>query len=218
MDVAQVWSQHEEQGSQDVESPRSTSPNSPLDPHPVRPSGVQPELDHHREPEKERGRKDGQERDEYPEMDVKAATAGLDIQTSALSSSTIEAPKELEKEKDASLKLPDLLTPTEKKKSSWEKYSEFIMPALEEEWTPVQSPMSTLRKSPGAATGAKEASVTAPIPEIKRSEEPKLEYTFIDLLSTTLDQQMKSIKVAPIDLITFGKWIGHLFVFELTLH
>ena len=31
MDVAQVWSQHEKQGSQDTASPRSTSPNSPLE-------------------------------------------------------------------------------------------------------------------------------------------------------------------------------------------
>jgi hypothetical protein len=44
MDVAQVWSQHEKQGSQDVASPRSASPIARFESHPVQPVGPRPDL------------------------------------------------------------------------------------------------------------------------------------------------------------------------------
>ena len=209
MDVAQVWSQHEKQGSHDVTSPQSISPSSPVESHPAQPTGVPAGLDHQREHEER------QEREESPKVDVKAPTPGLVPQTSTPTPSAVETPKESEKEKDASLKLPDLLSPAEKRKSSWEKYSEFIMPALEEEWTPAPSLMPTLNKFPEVPTGTKEEPVAAPAPGIKGLEESKVDYLPIDLLSKTLDPESKVIKVAPTDLITFGKRNRLLFVFVL---
>jgi len=215
MDVAQVWSQHEEHSSQDMASPRSASPNSPFEPHPVQPVAAQAGLDYQRELEKEREReREKQEQEELPKVDVKATIPGWDIQTSTAASSTVETPRESEKEKDASPKLQDLLGPGEKRKSSWEKYSEFIMPPLEEEWTPVPTPMPTFNKPPEFPAGPKE--LVASIPETRRLAESKVDYLPIDLLSTTLDPERKVIKVAPTDLITFGERIELLFVFELT--
>jgi hypothetical protein len=217
MDVAQVWSQHEKRGSQDVASPRSASPDSPFETHPVQPVGTQAGLDQQRELENERvHEREKQEQEEPPNTEVKATIAGWSIQSSNPASSTVEAPSESEKEKDASLKLLDLLGPAEKRKSSWEKYSEFIMPPLEEEWTPVPTPMPTFNKPPEVPVEPKEEPV-ASIPETRRLVESKVDYLPIDLLSTTLDPEMNVIKVAPTDLITFGKRAGLLFVFELTL-
>jgi hypothetical protein len=197
MDVAQVWSQHEKQDSQDMASPRSTSPNTPLEFRPVQPAGTQAGLDYQRELGKEgECERENQEPEEPPKVGVKPSIAGWGIQTSTTVSSTAGAPKESESEKGGSLKLPEVLSPTEKRSSSWEKYSEFIMPALEEEWTPVPSPMPTLKGL---------LDVAAPIPEIERVEESKVDYLPVDLLSTTLNPGRKAIKVAPNDLVTFGR-------------
>lgn len=212
MDVAQVWSQHEKQGSQDVASPLSISPNSPLESHPAQPGEIQAELDHKRELERERGReREDQRQENGPKADVKATVVGRDIQTPTLAPSTVGVPVEPEREDNISPKLPEVPSPTEKRKSSWEKYSEFIMPALEEEWTPVPSPMPTLNKVPVVALGTKEGPVSTPILDAKRSEELKVDYLHIDLLSTTLDPERKVIKVSPTDLVTFGEKIVLLF-------
>jgi len=211
MDVAQVWSLHEKQSSQDVTSPRSASPNSPLDP--VQPVGIQAGLDRQREPESERERARGtREREETPKVDAKTPISGSGIQSTS-KASIAETPNESE-EKDASLKLPDLLSPAEKMKSSWEKYSEFIMPPLEEEWTPAHSCVPTLNKRPEAPEEPKDL-VTAPIPETKGLEESKVDYLPIDLLSTILDPERKIIRVAPTDLVTFGEMTTLLSVLEL---
>jgi hypothetical protein len=202
MDVAQVWSEHEKQSSQ---------PNSPIESRPVHFMGTQARLDHQGELEKERGRKrERQEQNEHPEVAVKA---GRGTQTPIPVPSTVESAKESEKEKAASLKLPDLLTPMEKNNLSWEKYSELIMPALEEEWTPVPSPMPTLNKLPEVSVGTKEDPVSAATPETKRSEESKVDYLPLDLLWTTLEPERKVIKVSSADLVTFGKIIRLLFFF-----
>lgn len=215
MDVAQVWSQHEKQGSQDVASPRSASPNSPIDSHPVRPVGTQAGLDHQRQLEKERGREWKKREQEEPlGSDPGAATAGWGIHTPTPAPSTVVVFGESEKDRGASLKLPEVLGLTEGGKSSWEKYSEFIMPALEEEWTPVPSPIPTLSNLPEVAAGAK-GSVSASIPKTGKFGESKVDYLQIDLLSTTLDPERKVIKVSPTDLITFGKWVGLWFAFML---
>jgi len=198
MDVAQVWSQHEGQGSHDVASPRSASPSSPFESHPVQAVGTQPGLDHQME------LNEREQEQEPPEVDVKAAIVGWGIQTSTPASSTVETLRESEKEKDTPLKLPDLLSPAEKRKSSWEKYSEFIMPPLEEEWTPVPTPTPTFNKPPEVPVGPKEEPV-ASIPESGRHVGSKVDYLPIDLLSTTLDPERKVTKVALTDLITFGK-------------
>jgi hypothetical protein len=201
MDVAQVWSEHERQDSYDASSPQPISPSSPLESHPVQLMGTRAELDHQREPGK-------QEQQERPKVNVKATVAGLGTQASL---SSVEAPKELEKENNTPLKLPDLLSPTEKRKSSWEKYSELIMPALEEEWTPNPSPMPTLNKRPEAPAETKEELVATTNPEAKGSGERKVDYLPIDLLSTTLDPG-GVIKVSPSDLITFGETIKFLLI------
>ena len=201
MDVAQVWSQHEKQDSQDVESPRSTSPNTPLEFRPVQPAGTQAGLYHRKEGECER---ENQEPEEPPKVGTKPSIAGWGIQTSTTVSSTVGAPKVSESEKGGSLKLPEVLSPTEKRSSSWEKYSEFIMPALEEEWTPVPSPMPTLKGL---------LDVAVPIPETERVGESKVDYLPVDLLSTTLDPGRKAIKVAPNDLVTFGRRLNALVRF-----
>ena len=198
MDVAQVWSQHEKQGSQDIASPRSTSPNSPLESHPM--EGHQKELEKGREREREK-----QEQEDPQKMNVKVAITGWGIQTSTPAFSAVETSEESEKEKDPSLKLPDLLSPVEKRKSSWEKYSEFIMPPLEEEWTPAPTPTPTWNKPPEVSAGPKEEPVAAPILETKLLGESKVDYLPIDLLSTTLDIKREIIKVAPTDLIAFGE-------------
>lgn len=217
MDVAQVWSQHEKQGSQDVASPRSVSPNSPSDSHPVQPMAIQAGLDRQRElgEEREHGR-EKREQEEPPKMDPKAAIAGWGIQTSNPASSTVGALRESGKEKVASLKMPDLLSPTEKGKSSWEKYSEFIMPALEEEWTPIPSPTPTSNKFPKLPEVPTEKEpVAAPVPETRRFGESEVDYLPVDLLSKTLDPETKVIKVAATDLITFGESVRLLFVLAL---
>ena len=201
MDVAQVWSQHEGQGSHDVASPRSASPSSPFESHPVQAVGTQLGLDRQMELKKEREREQ-----EPPEVDVKATIAGWSIQTSNPASSIVETLRESEKEKDAPLKLPDLLSPAEKRKSSWEKYSEFIMPPLEEEWTPVPTPTPTFNKPPEVPAEPKEEPF-ASIPGSIRPVESKVDFLPIDLLSRTLDPESKVTKVAPTDLITFGKRI-----------
>ena len=193
MDVAQVWSRHERQGSQDVATPRPTSPHSPLESCPAQPAGIQAGLDHQRELEKEKQRQQG----EPPNVVVKATIVGCITQISTPAPSAVGVSKESEREENASLKLPE--------KSSWEKYSEFIMPALEEEWTPIPSPMPTVNKFPEAVAEAKERPVTALTLEIKRPEELKVDHQRIDLLSTTLDPEGKVIRVAPTDLITFGE-------------
>jgi len=210
MDVAQVWSQHEKEGSQDVASPLSVSPDSPLEFHPAQPGEIQAGLDHQREREREK-----QDREERPEADVKATSAGQGIPAFTLAPSTVGVPKEPEREGKTPPKLPEVPSPTEKRKSSWEKYSEFIMPALEEEWTPVPSPMPTLNKAPGVALGTKEGAVSAPISETKWSEELKVDYRYIDLLSTTLDPERKVVKISPNDLVAFGEGIALLFAFAL---
>ena len=201
MDVAQVWSEHERQSSQDVSSPQLASPNSPLESHLVQPVGSQVELDRQRELEMERERDmERQEQDGLPRVDVKVANAGCGTQTSSPGPSGVE-----EKEKETSLKLPDLLNPTEKRKSSWEKYSEFIMPALEEEWTPVPSPMPTLNKTPEVVAETREGPTAATILGTRRFEGSKANYLPIDLLSTTLNPERRTIQISPTDLITFGK-------------
>lgn len=208
MDVAQVWSEHEKQSSQDASSPQPTSPISPLGSHPLEAPtvfGRQRELEKDRECEKE-----GQEQVEVPKVDAKAAITGWGIQTPVSGPSAVE-------EKDASLKLPDLLNPTEKKKSSWEKYSELIMPALEEEWTPAPSPMPTLNKAPTVAVETEEEQVITAIPEAKGPKEPKVDYIPIDLLSATLNPERETIKVSPTDLVTFGKTTGSQFPLILIL-
>jgi len=215
MDVAQVWSQHEKQGSQDVASPRSVSPNSPSDSHAVQPVGIQAGLDHQRELEEEREHgREKQEQEEHPKVDLNAAIAGWGIQTSTPASSAVEILKESGKEKDVSPKMSDLLSPTEKRKSSWEKYSEFIMPALEEDWTPVPSPIPTLNHLP-EVPAEKEEPAAAPVPETRRLGESKVDYLPIDLLSKILDPERKIIKVAATDLIAFGKRARLLFVLAL---
>ena len=209
MDVAHVWSQHEKEGSQDVASPRSASPNSPLESGSARPVGIQAGPGHQREREREKFEREGP-----PKVDVKVNIAGWGIQSSCLSPSTVDAPKESELD-NASLKLPEVPSPTEKRKSSWVKYSEFIMPALEEEWTPAPTPMPTMK---GFLVVAAETEVptSAPISEAKRFGQSGVDYLRIDLLSTTLDPEKGVTKVAPTDLVTFGKGIGLLFVFALT--
>lgn len=201
MDVAQVWSEHERQSSQNVASPRSASPSSPLEPRSTHPVGTSTRLDHQGEPEKggERER-ERQEQEEPPRVVDKTAIAGRGTQTPIPAPSTAETPEEPEEE-DTSLKLPGLLTPMEKRKSSWEKYSELIMPALEEEWTPIPSPVPTLNKPPEMSAKTKGATT----PETERSGESKVDYLPLDLLSTTLEPEGKTIKVSPADLITFGK-------------
>ena len=211
MDVAQVWSQHEKESSQDVASPLSISPDSPLESHPAKPGETHAGPDHQRERERER-----QDQEVRPEADVKATIAGRGIQAPALAPSTVGVPKESEREGNTPPNLPGVPSPTEKRKSSWEKYSEFIMPALEEEWTPVSSPMPTLNKVPGMALVTKEGAVPAPIPETRRSEELKVDYLHIDLLSTALDPKRKVIKVSPTDLSTFGERVALLVAFALT--
>ena len=197
MDVAQVWSEHKKQGSQDMSSPRPASPNGLIEPRVTQPTETPPGLGRQRIPEKERP---GQER---PGMDVEVTE--LDTQIITPTSSTAVSPKE---EKNASLGLPDLLNPTEKSKSSWEKYSEFIMPALEEEWTPVPSPIPTMNKPPETAVEKKEKHiVTAP-----ESMQSKVDYLPVDLLSTTLNSERRTIKVFPADLITFGEIIKPSFI------
>lgn len=194
MDVAQVWSEHEKQSSQDASSPQPTSPISPLGYHPL---GALTVFDRQRELGKDREcEREGQEQVGVPKVDVNAAITGWDTQTSVSGASTVE-------EKDTSLKLPDLLNPTEKKKSSWEKYSELIMPALEEEWTPAPSPMPTLSKAPTVAVETKEEQVVPAIPEVKGPKEPKVDYIPIDLLSVTLNPERETVKVSPTDLVTF---------------
>jgi len=196
MDVAQVWSEHEKQSSQDASSPQPTSPISPLGSYPPEALTVfdrQRELGKDREYERE-----GQEQVGVPKVDVNAANTGWGTQTSVSGPSTVDV-------KDASLKLPDLLNPTEKKKSSWEKYSELIMPALEEEWTPSPSPMPTLNKAPTAVVETKEQQVIPAIPQVKGPKELKVDYIPIDLLSTTLNPERETVKVSPTDLVTFGK-------------
>jgi len=209
MDVAQVWSQHEKQGSQDVASPLSVSPNSPLESHFAQPGDIQAGLDHERERERE-----DQDQEKRPKADMKATVVGWDIRAPTLVPPTVGVPKEREQEDDTP-KLPEVPSPTEKRKSSWGKYSEFIMPALEEEWTPVPSPMPTLSKVPVVALGAKEGPVTVPILDAKRSEELKVDYVHIDLLSATMDPERKVIKVSPTDLVTFGENIVLLFALAL---
>ena len=217
MDVAQVWSQHEKQDSQDTASPRSASPNSPLQSYPVQPVGIQAGLDFQRELVKEREReREKREKEEPPKLDLKATITGCGIQTSTPASSTVVVSKELDKEESVSLKLPEVLSPTEKRKSSWEKYSELIMPALEEEWTPVPSPVPTLNNPPELATGAKEEFISTQIPGTKGFKELKVDYLHIDLLSTTLDPERKVVKVSPTDLISFGKRVVLPFSFALT--
>ena len=212
MDVAQVWSQHEKHGSQDVASPRSTSPNSPLEPHPVWPVGIQAGFDHQRERERE-----NQEQEEPPKLDAGAAIAGCGIHTSAPAPSAVVVYKGSEEGEGVSLELPEVLGLTGKGKSSWEKYSEFIMPALEEEWTPEPSPIPTLNNPPEVAMVAKEL-IFAPIPEAKRLKESKVDYLQIDLLSTTLNPEGRVVKVSPTDLITFGKGVRLLLVLVLIPH
>lgn len=216
MDVAQVWSQREEQGPQDVAIPRSASPNSPPEFHPVQPGGIQIGLDHGGELEEQREReREKQELGDISKVDVKFAIGGSGTRTSAPASPTVETPGVLEKERDAALKLPELLNPAEKMKSSWERYSEFIMPPLEEERTPVPTPMPTLNKLPEVSAEPKVQPVVAPIPEAEGLDELKVDYLPIDLLSTTLDPEGKIIKVAPTDLVTFGKRIRAVFAVEL---
>ena len=215
MDVAQVWSQHKKQSSQDVVSPRSASPNSPFGSHPVQLVGTEAELD---QSELEKGReleRGKQEQEEPTKVDVKATIAGWGIQTSIPASPTAETPRESESKKDVSLNMSDSLSPAEKGKSSWEKYSELIMPPLEEEWTPVPTPTATFNKRPEESAEPK-GGLVASIPEVRRLVESKVDYLPTDLLSTTLDPESKVIKVAPTDLITFGKRAGPLFVFKLT--
>ncbi|KAF9792515.1 hypothetical protein BJ322DRAFT_52505 [Thelephora terrestris] len=198
MDVAQVWSEHEKQSSQDAPSPRIGSPNNLIEFHPVQPVGTEAGFDRQRELEMEREREqERKEQDWPPKLDVKVAVAGRDTQASGPRSPAVE-----ENEKETSLKLPDLPNPTEKKKSSWEKYSEFIMPALEEEWTPVPSPMPTLNKSPEMATGTKEEPTALITAGAKRPDESRVDYFPIDLLSTTLNPERRTIKISPTDLIT----------------
>lgn len=204
MDVAQVWSEHEKQSSQNAPGPRSSSPNSPLESHSIHPMGTQTRPDHRRELEKEQ--------EELPQAAVKAVVPGRGTQTSNPMPSTVETPEESERDKGASLKLPDLLTPTEKRKSSWEKYSELIMPALEEEWTPVPSPMPTLNKPPEAPVETKEEPVVATVPKTKRSGESKVDHLPLDLLSTTLEPERKIMKVSPTDLVVFGNVIRLLIL------
>jgi hypothetical protein len=214
MDVAQVWCQHEKQGSQDVATPRSVSPNSPSEFHPVQPGGIQTGLDHRGELEEKREReREEQESGGLSKADVKVAIGGCGIQTSA--SSAVDIPGILEKEGDAALRLPELLNPAEKSKLSWEKYSEFIMPPLEEERTPVPIPMPTLNKPPKVSAEPRVQLVVAPIPETRGLDESRVDYLPIDLLSTTLDPEGKMIKVAPTDLVTFGKRIRVAFPFKL---
>ena len=216
MDVAQVWSQHEEQGSQDVTTPRSVSPNSPSEFHPVQPGGIQTGLDHRGELEKRERDREKQELGKLSKVDANFAVGGCGIRTSAPASPTVEIPGVLEKERDTALKLPELLNPAEKKKTSWERYSEFIMPPLEEERTPVPTPMPTLNKLPKVSAEPKVQPIIAPIPEARGLGESKVDYLPIDLLSTTLDPEEKTIKVAPTDLVAFGKRIRVVFAFELT--
>lgn len=197
MDVAQVWSEHGKHGPQNVSSPRPASPNSPLESRSVHPMRTQARPDNQRE---------RQEQGEPPGVVVKAA----DARTSISASPVPDIPNESEKEKGASLKLPDLLTPTEQRKLSWEKYSELIMPALEEEWTPFPSPMPTLKKKIEVPGEAKVEQVTATTPETKRPGGSGVDYLPLDLLSTTLEPERKAIKVSPADLTTFGK-ITRLF-------
>ena len=206
MDVAQVWSEHEKQDSQHDSSPRSTSPSSPLESRSTHLIGTQAKLDHHSELKKERGHKrERQEQVEPPGVAVKTAMAGWGTQTPVPTPSTVGTPLEPEKERGASLKLPDLLTPTEKSTSSWEKYSELIMPALEEEWTPVPSPMPTLNKLPEVSVGTKEGPVATTTPETKGSQRSEVDYLPLDLLSTTLEPERKIVKVSLADLVTFGR-------------
>jgi len=214
MDVAQVWSQHEKHGSQGVTSSRSASPNSPLESRPAQPAGIQTGLDHQRELEKEREcEREKQDQEERLKVGVKTTIAGWVTPTPA--PSAVGVSKELGQEEGAALELPEVPSPTEKRKSSWEKYSEFIMPALEEEWTPVSSPMPTLNKVPVVASGTKEGPPSTPIPETKWPEELKADYLHIDLLSKTLDPDRKVIKVAPTDLVTFGERVETFLVFAL---
>lgn len=209
MDVAQVWSEHQKQSSQNESNPRSASPNSPLESHSVQHMGTQIGPDHQGGLEGDRGHERERQEPEEPPGPVKVAIIGWDTQTSIPAPSTVESPQEPEREQGASLKLPDLLTPTEKRKSSWEKYSELIMPALEEEWTPVPSPMPTLNKPPVPGY-TKEEPVAVTIPETKKSEESKVGYLPLDLLSATLELERKIIRVSPADLVAFGKMVGLL--------
>ena len=214
MDVAQVWSQHEKQSSQDVGSPQPASPDRSFEPHLVQPAGTQVGLDHQRGLDREKeGEREKQEQGEPLKVNVRSAIAGCGIQASAPASSTVETPRK-PKEKDTPLKLPDLLSPVEKRKSSWEKYSELIMPPLEEEWTPVPSPTPTWHQLREVPAEPKEP-VAAPIPGTKRFEESKVDYLPIDLLSTILNPEREIIEVASTDLITFGKRIRFSFVLEL---
>lgn len=220
MDVAQVWSQHEKQGSQDVATPRSVSPNSPSGFHALHPGGIQTGLDHRGKLEEKKERVgEKQELGEPPKVGVMVAIAGCEIQTPAPASPTVENPGVLEEEeRDASLKLTELLSPEEKRKSSWEKYSEFIMPPLEEERTPVPTPIPTLNKLPEVSVVPNVQPVAASITETRGLDESMVDYLPIDLLSTTLDPEGKTIKVAPTDLVTFGKEIRAVFAFELMSH
>lgn len=216
MDVAQVWSEHEKQSSQYESSPRSTSPNSPFESRSTHPIGAQTRLDHQNEQERER---EPPEQVEPPGVVVKAPVAGRGAHIPVPAPSAVETPLESEKERGVSLKLPDLLTPVEKSTSSWEKYSELIMPALEEEWTPAPSPMPTLNKLPEVHLGTKEEPVAAATSAIKRSQKSQVDYLPFDLLSTTLEPERKIVKVSPADLINFGRKSGSrsflcLFPFE----
>ena len=218
MDVAQVWSQHEKQNSQDVSSPPPTSPSSPLESHPARSMGTQDRLNNQSVLEGEGGR-EGEEQEKHdgpPVMDDKATIPGRGIQPSMLTSFVVETPKESGEDRDASLNLPNLLSPAEKRKSSWEKYSELIMPALEEEWTPSPSPMPTLNKLPPAILDTKGELATVTVTEVKRFNESKVDYLPIGLLAATLGSE-RVVKVSPADLITFGKTVKLSFVHMLTL-
>lgn len=58
----------------------------------------------------------------------------------------------------------------EQRKSSYEKYSAFIMPPLHEETTPVQSPANTLNRAPALATlqesPHRESEFVPPVPAV----------------------------------------------------
>jgi hypothetical protein len=148
-------------------------------------------------------------------IDGKAAISGWGIQPSILTSFVVETPKGSGEDRDASLKLPNLLSPAEKRKSSWEKYSELIMPALEEEWTPSPSPMPTLNKLPQAIADTKGEPATATVTEVRKFNESKVDYLPVDLLSTTLGSE-RVVKVSPTNLITFGKTIKLSLAYTLT--